>query len=55
MRKTNIQWCHSTVNPVMGCDGCELWPAAGPMLQNLKNVILNSPNPPPREAAGWVN
>jgi len=50
MRKTNIQWCHSTVNPVMGCDGCELWPAAGPMLQNLKNVILNSPNPPPREA-----
>ena len=45
MRKTNIQWCHSTVNPVMGCDGCELWPAAGPMLQNLKNVILNSPNP----------
>ena len=20
-----IQWCDSTVNPVMGCDGCELW------------------------------
>src|SRR2546429_9733548 len=26
MKKTKIQWCHSTVNPVMGCDGCELWP-----------------------------
>ena len=27
---TNIQWCDSTCNPTMGCDGCELWnPAAG--------------------------
>lgn len=26
MRKsTPIQWCDSTVNPVMGCGGCELW------------------------------
>ena len=24
--KTPIQWCDSTVNPAMGCDGCELWP-----------------------------
>jgi len=22
--KTQIQWCDSTVNPVMGCEGCEL-------------------------------
>ena len=22
---TGIQWCDSTVNPVSGCDGCELW------------------------------
>lgn len=22
---TPIQWCDSTVNPVMGCEGCELW------------------------------
>lgn len=22
---TTIEWCDSTVNPVMGCDGCELW------------------------------
>lgn len=24
-KETNIQWCDSTVNPTMGCDGCELW------------------------------
>lgn len=23
--KTEIQWCDSTVNPTMGCDGCEIW------------------------------
>jgi len=23
--KTNIQWCDSTINPTMGCGGCELW------------------------------
>ncbi len=26
-KDTGIQWCDSTVNPVMGCDGCELWSA----------------------------
>lgn len=25
MNSTPIQWCDSTVNPVMACDGCELW------------------------------
>lgn len=24
-KKTKIEWCDSTVNPSMGCDGCELW------------------------------
>lgn len=24
---TLIQWCDSSVNPTMGCDGCELWDA----------------------------
>lgn len=23
--KTKIQWVDSTVNPTLGCDGCELW------------------------------
>lgn len=24
-KNTKIQWCDSTINPTMGCDGCELW------------------------------
>lgn len=24
-KDTKIQWCDSTVNPTMGCEGCELW------------------------------
>lgn len=24
-KTTAIQWCDSTANPTMGCDGCELW------------------------------
>lgn len=29
-RETKIEWCDSTLNLQMGCDGCELWnPAAG--------------------------
>ena len=24
-KDTPIQWCDSTINPTMGCDGCELW------------------------------
>lgn len=27
---TSIQWCDSAVNPVMGCDGCELYEPARP-------------------------
>jgi hypothetical protein len=25
MKKTDIEWCDSTLNLEMGCDGCELW------------------------------
>jgi protein gp37 len=24
-KNTDIEWCDSTVNPIMGCAGCELW------------------------------
>ncbi len=24
-KNTKIQWCDDTVNPTLGCDGCELW------------------------------
>jgi protein gp37 len=26
-QRTPIEWCDSSANPVMGCDGCELWQA----------------------------
>jgi hypothetical protein len=30
MQQTKIEWCDSTLNLQMGCDGCELWnPGAG--------------------------
>lgn len=32
---TEIQWCDSTVNPVMGCDGCELFPRPTRILDDL--------------------
>jgi len=35
-RYTNIQWAHSTNNPVMGCDGCELYPTTA----NLRSKFL---------------
>ena len=22
---SGVEWCDSSANPVMGCDGCELW------------------------------
>jgi protein gp37 len=47
MRNTPIQWTHSTINPVMGCDGCELWPSKAGLLRNLKRPILACANPPP--------
>lgn len=37
--QTKIQWCHSTVNPVMGCGGCELFPAPGTILTLLDSEL----------------
>lgn len=39
MKKTKIQWCHSTVNPVMGCAGCELWPGRAQIVGAIKEVL----------------
>ncbi|MEO8207089.1 MAG: DUF5131 family protein [Chthoniobacterales bacterium] len=36
--KTNIQWCDSTVNPMMACDGCELWPTILQLVNNIAEV-----------------
>jgi hypothetical protein len=40
MKTTKIQWCHSTVNPVMGCDGCELWKSAAAIRAVLLALLL---------------
>ncbi len=34
--QTQIQWAHSTTNPVMGCDGCELYPSVA----QIRRLIL---------------
>lgn len=39
MKKTKIQWCFSTINPVMGCDGCELWPSAGSVSAGIRKGL----------------
>ena len=38
-QKTPIQWTDSTVNPYMGCAGCELFPAAGAIATALDRAI----------------
>jgi hypothetical protein len=43
-KKTKIQWCDGTVNPVMGCDGCELWPTIGQLTKVMKEHINQIPN-----------
>jgi protein gp37 len=50
MRFTPIQWTHSTVNPIMGCDGCELWPTQSRLLQLVTEAVLAFASPPPAEA-----
>jgi len=41
-RNTSIQWCHDTVNPVMGCDGCELYPTSGTIRQKLADILCKN-------------
>ncbi len=36
--QTAIQWCHSTVNPVMGCDGCPLLPTRAEITQFIADA-----------------
>ena len=34
---TKIQWCDTTVNPIAGCRGCELFPSAGDVLDAIND------------------
>lgn len=38
-KKTTIQWTHTTVNPVSGCDGCELYPTGGIVLRTVLDAL----------------
>ena len=38
-KNTKIQWCDGTVNPVMACQGCELWPTIGKLNQVIEGVF----------------
>ena len=37
---SDIQWCDSTCNPVMGCDGCELWPKNAAVRKALVGELI---------------
>ncbi len=37
--RSNILWCHSTVNPVAGCDGCPLWPSVPGLEVSITNEV----------------
>lgn len=38
---TTIQWADTTVNPIMGCGGCELFPSPGVILDKINSVIAD--------------
>lgn len=40
MNDSPIQWTDDTVNPVMGCEGCELWPTVAQVQAKLISLIL---------------
>ncbi len=38
-KATKIQWCDSTVNPIMGCGGCELFPQPQQILSRIDSEV----------------
>jgi len=41
MISSKIQWCHSTINPIMGCGGCELFPSPGEVLASIDRALAD--------------
>lgn len=39
---TSIQWADSTVNPIMGCGGCELFPAPSEVLSAIDIAVVKT-------------
>ena len=43
MKDTKIQWCHSTVNPIMGCGGRELFSNQAAILEKIDSETGQPP------------
>lgn len=41
-KKSDIQWCDTTVNPVMGCRPCELFPNPNYVMEMIDMVLIRS-------------
>lgn len=39
VKDTNIQWTDDTCNPIMGCQGCEMFPSASKVLREVDRVL----------------
>jgi protein gp37 len=39
VKTTKIQWCDDTCNPMMGCDGCELWPSEAKIARKITGLL----------------
>ena len=39
---TDIQWADTTVNPIMGCGGCELFPSPGTVLDAIDQAVADA-------------
>ncbi len=39
---TDIQWADTTVNPIMGCGGCELFPSPGKVLATIDSAVAQT-------------
>lgn len=48
---TNIQWCHTTGNPTMGCPGCELYPTLGKIQNTIEKMVERYSDPTERITA----
>ncbi|MEI7819351.1 MAG: DUF5131 family protein [Verrucomicrobiota bacterium] len=40
--KTTIQWSDSTINPIMGCGGCELFPPPGEIFADINRAAART-------------
>ena len=56
--KTKIQWCDATVNPIMGCAGCELYLAPNRILRfvdDATDIFLSDPSGSEVKRGCWLS